>query len=353
MIKIKLAILDSDENYLLRISSVFNNKLADKVELYTFTDIDIAMDVIVRKRIDVFVAGEEFDINTARLPEECAFAFLTQAKDIDTYKGERVIAKYQRADLIYKQALSLYSEKATNISGIKFDDTDTMITSFFSCGGGAGASTIAAACAVNLAQSAKVIYLNLDPLGDVSCFFSGEGQFDISDVIYAIKSKRSNLTLKLESTVKSDTSNVMFYDSSKSAFDMTELDTDDIKTLINGLKIVGSYDYIIIDAQFSLDDKSIEIMDQSNKIVFVSDGSRISNSKWSRLYEALTIIEERKNKKILSKLFMIYNKFSDRTSSIIENDAVQVLGGVPRFKNGDVMQIVKEVASMRIFDNLS
>ena len=111
MIRIRLAILDSDENYLSRISSVFNNKLADKVELYTFTDMNIAMEVIVSKRIDVLIAEEVFDIDVTNLPEGCAFAYLTQAKEIDSYKGERIIAKFQKVDLIYKEALSLFSEK--------------------------------------------------------------------------------------------------------------------------------------------------------------------------------------------------------------------------------------------------
>ena len=350
MIKIKLAILDNDKNYLSRISSVFNNKLADKVELYTFTDKKIAMNVIDSKRIDVFIASEEFDIDTLSLPDECAFAYLTQAKEIDTYKDERIIAKYQKVDLIYKEALSLFSEKATKITGVKFDNSDTEIITFFSCSGGTGGSTMAAACAMNLSKQSNAIYLNLDPLGDVSCFFTGEGQFDISDVIYAIKSKRSNLTLKLESTVKKDIANVFFYDSSKSAFDMTELDIDDIKALINGLKIAGSYKYIIIDAQFALDEKIIEIMDFSNRIIFVSDGSKISNSKWIRLHGALKIVEERKNKKILSKISMIYNKFSDKTSTILQDETVQILGGVPRYKNGDIKQIITEISNMKIFD---
>ncbi|NMA80267.1 MAG: chromosome partitioning protein ParA, partial [Clostridiales bacterium] len=150
MIRIRLAILDRDENYLSRISSVFNNKLADKVELYTFTDMNIAMEVITSKRIDVLIAEEVFDIDVTNLPEGCAFAYLTQAKEIDSYKGERIIAKFQKVDLIYKEALSLFSEKATKITGVKFENSDTETITFFSCSGGVGGSTMAAACATNL-----------------------------------------------------------------------------------------------------------------------------------------------------------------------------------------------------------
>lgn len=352
MIRIKLAILEKDKNYLSRISSAFNNKLADKVELYTFTDVNIALDVTAQKRIDVLLASEEFDINLSKLPEESAFAYLTQVKGIDTYKGERIIGKYQKVDLIYKEALSLFSEKATNLTGVKFDNSDTKIITFFSCGGGAGGSTMAAACAMNIAKESKVIYLNLDPLGDVGSFFSGEGQFDISDVIYAIKSRRSNLTLKLESTVKRDGSGVFFYDTGKSALDLTELDEEGIGTLINGIKIAGAYTHVVIDAEFSLNKKSIVLMGYSDKVVFVSDGSMISNLKWARLKDALSVIEGESSRKILSKVVMLYNKFSEKTSRMLEDDSIQVIGGIPRYKNGDTKQIVEEASNKVVFNSL-
>lgn len=38
--KIKLALLDNDQNYLNRIVSVFNIRYADKLEIYSFTKIE-------------------------------------------------------------------------------------------------------------------------------------------------------------------------------------------------------------------------------------------------------------------------------------------------------------------------
>ena len=41
--KIKLALLDSDQNYLNRIVTAFNIKYADKLEIYSFTKLESAM----------------------------------------------------------------------------------------------------------------------------------------------------------------------------------------------------------------------------------------------------------------------------------------------------------------------
>ena len=43
--RIKLAILERDQSYLSRIVSVFNTKYADKFEIYSFTDRDIALNL--------------------------------------------------------------------------------------------------------------------------------------------------------------------------------------------------------------------------------------------------------------------------------------------------------------------
>lgn len=39
--KIKLAIIEKDKNYLNRIISVFNTKYSDKFEIYSFTEIEV------------------------------------------------------------------------------------------------------------------------------------------------------------------------------------------------------------------------------------------------------------------------------------------------------------------------
>jgi hypothetical protein len=126
-LKIKLAILDSDANYLNRIASVFTNRFSDKLEVYSFTDTQAAMQNLKPSRINVFIAGDAFDID------------------------------------------------------------------FVSASGGVGSSSAAVACAKNFAASGqKTAYLNLEQFGSVEPFFSGVGQTDFSDVIFALKRKKTN-----------------------------------------------------------------------------------------------------------------------------------------------------------------
>ena len=160
--RIKLAILESDSNYLSRIVSVFNTKYADKFEVYSFTDVDIAMNSLTESRINLLLASDIFEINVDLLPSRCAFAYLVNSHDIDNENGQRAICKFQKVDLIYKQILSIYSEKAGSITGLKLGDDRSTMVLFTSPAGGVGSSIVAAAYAKYMAkQGKKTLYLNL------------------------------------------------------------------------------------------------------------------------------------------------------------------------------------------------
>ena len=56
--KVHLAILESDEAYLRRIVSVFTQKYADKLEVYSFTNESSAMRELTDAKIDVLLAHQ-------------------------------------------------------------------------------------------------------------------------------------------------------------------------------------------------------------------------------------------------------------------------------------------------------
>ena len=290
--KIKLAILEKDVSYLNRIVAAFSTKYADKFEIYSFTDPSVALSSLDDAKIDVLVANDAFEIDIASLPKRCGFAYFVDSADINMENDQRAICKYQKADLIYKQILSVYSEKAGSISGLKLDEESTKIIFFNSVSGGTGASSMAAATALRFAaKNKKTLYLNIEKFGSADTFFSGEGQFDMSDIIFALKSKKANLPLKLESCVKQDSKGVYFYSQTQIALDMLELGCDEVIRLISELKLTGGYDYIIVDSDFGLDKDSLKIYRLAHSIVWVGDGSEASNNKIFRAYNALNTLE--------------------------------------------------------------
>lgn len=350
--RIKLAILEKDQSYLNRIVTAFNTKYSDKFEIYSFTDPSVAMSTLDSVKIDVLVADEVFEIDFTQIPKRCGFAYFVDSAGIDTLNNQRAICKFQRAELIYKQILSVYSENAGNVAGLKIDDHNTKIITFVSPCGGVGTSSMAAACAIFYASKGKkTLYLNLEKFGSSDAFFKAEGQFDMSDIIFSLKSKKANLALKLESCVKHDERGVYFYSQSKIALDMLELNAEDMLRLITELKISGSYDYIVLDMDFSMDKDILDVYRKTHSIVLVGDGSEVSNIKLFRAYNALVTKEQKKDSPITNRLSLVYNKFSNKTSQALDIE-IKNIGGAPRYEHATTEQVISKLSAMEMFGKI-
>ncbi len=350
--KMKLAILDHDINYLTRIVAAFSAKYESRLEIYSYTDPDMALNSLESIRADVFLANERYEIPVKDLPGRCGFAYFVEENGLETFRGQTAVCKYQRADLIYNQILSIYSEKAEG--SMKGGSGTAEMFWFTSAGGGCGSSSMAAAAAISFAKKGnKVLYLGLDAFGDTDCYFEGMGQFDFSDVIYALKGKKNTLTMKLESSLRQDTATeVYFYGTTGLALDMMELNQEDVKLLVDSIKSSGLFDMVVIDKRFALDEISKCLWETVNGVIMVNDGSEIGNSKFLRALESLKVLAEHHDHYRLDKLFLLYNKFSNKTANTLEGIDITLLGGIPRYEHASVKQILTEVSDMNIFDKL-
>jgi MinD-like ATPase involved in chromosome partitioning or flagellar assembly len=350
-LKIKLAILDHDKAYLDRLVQSFTGKYSDKIEVYSFTDEALALSSLTDRRVNIFVAGMDFDVKMSKIPSKCGFAYFTDLQDAESYKEQKTIFKYQKIESIYKKILELYSENIPDNINIKLDgNSSTNILTFASPCGGVGNSTVAAACAKYFAgRNQNALYLNLERLGSSDMFFSGSGDTGFSDVIFALKSKRSNFSLKLESSVKRDSSGVCFYSTSNTPLDMEELTGEETKRLVSSLLLAGVYDMIVIDMAFDLSEKAIEVLGRSTKIIFVSDGSEISNIKMRQAIAAFEVLEKQQHISLLDQTAVLYNKFRSKTGEVSEDIGLQMLGGAPLFEQASATDIVSQLQQLEIF----
>jgi MinD-like ATPase involved in chromosome partitioning or flagellar assembly len=233
------------------------------------------------------------------------------------------------------------------------DDTKTKVVIFASPCGGVGTSTMAAACAMHFAaQGKRTLYLNLEKFGSSDVFFSAGGNFCMGDVIFALKSKRTNFSLRLESCVKQDSNGVFFYSQSKNALEMFELSNEEMKRLISELKSTGSYDYIVIDTDIAMDTEGLEIYRLAHSFVWVGDGSEISNSKIRRAYSALSIRDEDSDSPLINRICLVYNMFSNKTGIGVNDLGLRNIGGAPRYTHASTKEILAQLVSKDIFDKI-
>lgn len=349
--KIKLAILESDAGYLGRLVPMFNNKYANELEIYSYTNVDVAMESLEEKKIDVFLASHVFKINHSLIPKRCGFAYLVESLDIDRIESYKAICKFQKGELIYKQILSIYSEHVPNITGISNAENGAMKTiAFCSPCGGVGTSTAAAACAIALTNSGyRVLYLNTEIYGEADVFFSCDGQFDFSDIIYALKSNKTNRAMKLQSTVKQDVSGVSYYSSVKVPLDMMEMSATDYVTLQNELKALGTYDYVILDMDFPKTQKEFKVFESCNSIVLVTDGSESAELKLSKALRAVQILDGQSDMAFQPRMWLLKNKVA--TNEIVQNE-IRMLGSFPVYQSVASAQMAKQLSLSNIYEQL-
>ena len=133
---------------------------------------------------------------------------------------------------------------------------------------------------------------------------------------------------------------------------MLELKVDDIIRLISEIRLTGSYNVIILDLDFSFDADMLKILRQTHSIIWVGDGSEISNSKLIRAYSALSIIEQNEDVPILNRISLIYNKFSNKTSKALDDLGIKTIGGNPRFEHATTAMVIGQIAPKEMFEKI-
>jgi len=302
----------------------------------------------------VLLASDVFDIEVDDLPSRCAFAYLIDNPGITAWKDQRAICKFQKGEQIYKQIIGIYAEKASSIIRIRPEQGKCALVGVASASGGVGSSCIAAAYALHLAaKGKKTLYINLERFGSSDAFFSGQGQFSMTDVIYALMKGKGNLALKLESYVRQDPRGVYFYAAEKNAVEMLELTNKHVLTLLKELQYNGGYEYIVVDVDFDIDADSMERMRMFDMLIMVGNGTEESNEKTERAYRAIEILENGSAKPLSDRILFIYNAVSSTNGLTVSIPGLRVLGGTHRYSGGNKAQIVEKLAIQDLFDKIS
>lgn len=180
-------------------------------------------------------------------------------------------------------------------------------------------------------------------------YFTGEGTMSFSDVIYALKSRKSNLLIKIESTLKTDPSGVDFFSDCRNAFDMIELKDDEIVSLIQAIGQVGEYEEIVVDLSGDLTERQLKLMqDYADSVIYICDGTMTGIRKFEKFCETIRVIEERKEVQIMNKIQLLYNRYSSKNSMQMEKLPVSLLGGIHRFENVSGRPLIDQIAKMDI-----
>lgn len=349
--KIKLAIIDKNIEYVEKITSKLLYEYSDNLELYSITEVDALREVIDREKIDIVLVSNEFDINLLSIPKKCVSVYLVDKDGIEYFNEKRAICRYQKIEILYKQILNIYSDFIGNVLQKVTDNNNTRVVLFSSPSGGVGTSSVAVSYAIRLSKKGKkVLYINLEEFGTTDIFFESENKFSMTDIIYSVTSG-SNLFMKLESCLNQDENGVYFFSVVKVALHMQELSNNDIVRILKECKKF-KFDVIILDMNFTLDKKRISLYEYIDSWVWVSDGTEISNRKAQKAYNSVVILEQELKKLLLNKISIIYNRFSNKGAKSVGDLKVNIAGGINKVVANSAREIINYLSEQDCLDNI-
>ncbi|SNT08390.1 AAA domain-containing protein [Micrococcales bacterium KH10] len=347
--RIKVAILDRDLEYLERRQSFLTNLYGQQLEVLVFTDPQAAMASVERDRIRVLIIGEHIDVNPDTIVPTCACAFLVESSQIAEFNGVRAIGRHIPVDEFYREITLLFDSvsRAAQYRSKHPDESASKIVTFTSPAGGVGTTSAAVAFTRVLALAGhRPLYLNLDPFQQTEDFLqtqpNGTGSFH--DIVFAIKERRS-LATQFEARAVSDQYGVRFFSSAPLAADVNELNADDLIYLLEQVINQNTYDFTVVDIPFALSEAERNVFNASDRIIWVSNGRHTVNNKITRGLETLSVVDEREDTHISAKTNLLYNRFSSKLSSRIADLPVPELGGINRFENATELQVVDAIVA--------
>ena len=351
--KIRVRFFDEDIRYINKLVNYFNIHYADSLEIHSFSNIDSMHEQIKKHRLDVLLVNPNCVEETFNVPEFIGMAYLSTSADIETIRGKKTICKFQKAELIYKEILNLFSELDIGIS-VKAWQGDCTIHLFIGASGGVGTTTIAAACAKNLAMNGKkVLYLNLEGNGAIDQIFSGEINQGLSDALYAIKSNHSNLILKLTSMVDKDSSGVNFLHPFAVTLDEAEMKAEELEQLIDSLISTGKFESIIIDMDSAVSEKRNLVGNLASNIFVVASGLPFSNQKLEKRLQEFYLIDERDDSRQFPHLQVVYNGFGSRSVKANTKFGETVFATINNYRDYSPRKMTDVIAAQNLFGKLS
>ncbi len=320
--KIRLALVDSDEDYRKRLSDFYIKNYHDRIEIMAFSSLDSFEKNRGNKPIDVMLVSESIEEDLSWYTEKMSVAYLSDRDLIDRKNNIKAVNKFKKPEKIYKEILNILADSSNGDIAYKFSDKNsTLVEVFMPVNGGAGATSLAIAYGKRLAmQGIPTLYLNFELLNTSKLFMNGDGNIGFDEIIYAIKSKKQNVPLKIESSVVKSREGLDFFNEARIALDMLEMNDENIEMLIKELQGMGKYRNIIIDSDLCMGSRLKLYSKLSHKIILVFEESAIGMKKMSDLNKALQLLENGGNIDITNKITVISNKVKDVNQVSVPSD---------------------------------
>lgn len=284
--RLRLGIISKDIDYVDKLSSVLRDSYVDDFEVFIYYSLDEVIE-----SLDVVAIDEE------EYKEELSFSsklivVLSNRANINELKGCYAVYKYQRIARIVSELLFEFSK--TDQRPGSYKEGKANITCVWSPSGGIGKTALSVALAVKKARDKKrVLYMNLESFSSTQVYFPEDSK-TISD---ALLDGVRNIQAFIKSLNVDSQTGVKYFSASDNYDDMNVIGREDIKMILDA--VVLDADEVIVDLQSVVDEKMLTVLELSDRILIVDDGSATSGHKLSEFINQNDLYKSYRNKMTL------------------------------------------------------
>lgn len=361
----KLLLLDKDVDYLKRVKLYLEKKHSD-IQIKIYDSQESATAAISDERFDVVLFDSAFaseDIGAYELAGDAAFAYISGTNEVIDNKD--TIFKYCTVSEMYSKICSLYEKKKNRIIKSHNEDDqqekDIEVITFLPVHGGAGSSTMASACAISLADEHEVLYIDLEQRPTDSVLFDNGCSKGITDIVALMKTKYSDAALynllseAIQKDRKQSFGRVSYIKGFTNIMEGASMTPQCITALIDVIRSKFSFRYVIIDADFIVGPLLKAAILSSDKLIFVSSGSDISNLKLEGIHRYLDVLSREAEN--MPRKYILFNQYYgvENEQTVVRD--MEVIARLGRYRTDDksritTQQIIDEVTNKNVFARL-
>ena len=241
----RIWIADSQESYARAFMEYANLKEDRLFQVRMCTQREQLLKALAEEEIEILlITAEWYPVCQDRINRECVI-FLSEGSLPSRLKMYPAVYKYQSAENILREVLYYYSEQCEEDVCLTRIRGDSRVIGVYSPVGGSGKTLFALTLGQILAENQNVLYLNLEECSGLS-ELSGNSSWNLSDLIYFYRQKKSSFPYRLNSMVRK-WDRLDYIPPCDSYMDFRQITADEWQKLLYLVRTQSDYGTVILD----------------------------------------------------------------------------------------------------------
>lgn len=305
MKKMNFAICDVEENYACSLMEYMTEQKNVPFEILAFSSLESLKEFLKENTLDTLLISAQMMCQDIKNLEIRRIMILSEGELKEEISEYPAVYKYQPSEHLVAEVMNYYACQAIPKTWFLLKQ-NAQVIGVYSPVKRCGKTCFALTLGQILAETQRVLYINLEEYSGFSHLLEKEFSSDISDVMYFIRQNEGNILFKLNAVVQK-LGKMDYIPPAFSAGDLGEVRPSEWLQLLEELLSAGGYETVILDLGDSVEDL-FSLLSHCKAIYMPVLNDRISEAK---LNQYVRQIREMNYEEVLDKTRQIELPFCE------------------------------------------